>query len=151
MKKRTGEPWMPASRYAKGLSGVTVNLIVRDVRRSLAFHRLVLGATVVYDDANVAVLSGSGAEWLLHADHTYESHPVAATLDGNRSRGIGIEIRLHGRDPDAAEAEARRLGATVLSPASDRPHGLREAHILDPDGYLWVPDVPLPPPPPEAA
>jgi hypothetical protein len=40
-------------------------------------------------------------------------------------------------------AAARRLGYTVLSPAADTGHGPREAFILDPDGYTWVPDVPL--------
>ncbi len=142
---------MPAPRYAETLRGLTVNLIVRDVPRALPFHRLVLGAAVVYDDPDFAVLTGYGAEWMLHADHTYAGHALEATLAVEGMRGTGIEIRLHGRDPDAAEAEARNLGATVVSGASDRPHGLREVHILDPDGYLWVPDVPLPPPPLEAA
>ena len=53
-----------------------------------------------------------------------------------------MELRLHGRDPDAAEARARELGYTVLAGALDKPHGLREAYIVDGDGYLWVPDVP---------
>jgi len=25
----------------------------------------------------------------------------------------------------------------------DKPHGLREAYLIDPDGYIWVPDTPL--------
>ena len=50
----------------------------------------------------------------------------------------------YGVDPDRAEAAARRLGFTVLAPAADKPHGLREAFILDLDGYLWVPDLPRP-------
>ena len=24
----------------------------------------------------------------------------------------------------------------------DKPHGLREAYLVDVDGYVWVPDVP---------
>ncbi len=45
--------------------------------------------------------------------------------------------------PDEAEAAARRLGFTVLQGAMDKPHGLREAFLIDADGYLWVADVPL--------
>jgi len=30
-----------------------------------------------------------------------------------------------------------------LAGALDKPHGLREAYIIDQDGYLWVPGVPL--------
>ena len=81
---------------------------------------------------------------MLHADHTYRDHPLYGSLaDADLVRGIGAEIRLHGRDPDAAEATARELDYTVLAGAMDKPHGLREAFILDPDGYLWVPDVPV--------
>jgi hypothetical protein len=32
----------------------------------------------------------------------------------------------------------------VLAEAADKPHGLRESYIVDPDGYVWVPDRPLP-------
>ena len=31
----------------------------------------------------------------------------------------------------------------VVASAADKGHGLREAYLMDPDGYLWVPDVPL--------
>jgi hypothetical protein len=55
---------------------------------------------------------------------------------------VGAELRLHGRDPDAAEAAAKRLGYTVLASATDKPHGLREVFLIDSDGYLWVPDIP---------
>ena len=34
-------------------------------------------------------------------------------------------------------------GWTVLSGAVDKPHGQREAHIIDDDGYVWVPGVPI--------
>jgi len=48
---------------------------------------------------------------------------------------------LHGCDPDEAEAAARRLGFKVLVETTDKPHGLREAYLVDADGYVWVPDV----------
>src|SRR5215467_7384983 len=118
MKLRTNDPWMPAPDYGRSLRGLTVNLLVRDVGAALPFHREVLGAEVVYH------------------------HPVHPALTSGRDRGLGAEIRLHGLDPDVAEAAARRLGYTVLAPATDKPHGLREAYLLDTDGYLWVPDVP---------
>lgn len=144
MKRRTGEPWMPAAEYGRSLRGLTLNLLVRDVTRALPFHREVLGAEVVYADPDIAVLRRGGVEWMLHADHTYDRHPLHPTLGGGWPRGVGAELRLHGRDPDEAEAAARRLGFTVRSAATDKGHGLREAYILDADGYLWVPDVPTP-------
>jgi hypothetical protein len=60
-------------------------------------------------------------------------------------RGAGAELRLYGRDPDAAEAVARDLademGGVVLAGAADKPHGVREVYLLDPEGYCWVPTV----------
>jgi catechol 2,3-dioxygenase-like lactoylglutathione lyase family enzyme len=136
---------MPAPEYGRSLRGLTLNLLVRDVERALPFHRDVLGARVVYHDADFAVLSRDGVEWMLHADHAYDRHPVYPSLASEQPRGLGAELRLHGRDPDEAEAAARRLGYRVLVPATDKAHGLREAYLVDPDGYLWVPDIPRPP------
>jgi catechol 2,3-dioxygenase-like lactoylglutathione lyase family enzyme len=144
MKLRTGDPWMPAPEYGRTLRGLTINLLVRDIDAALRFAREVLGATVVYSDPDIAVLSHGDAEWMLHADHTYLEHPLHQNLAGVLKRGVGAEIRLHGCDPDKAEAAARRLGFTVLAGTVDKPHGLREAYLIDADGYLWVPDVPRP-------
>jgi catechol 2,3-dioxygenase-like lactoylglutathione lyase family enzyme len=142
MKLRTGDPWMPAPTYGRSLHGLSLNLLVRDIVTALPFHREVLGAEVVYSDPDFAVLRHGEAEWMLHADHTYLEHPLHQSLSHGLTRGVGAELRLHGRDPDEAEAMARRLGFTVLAGAKDKPHGLREAYLLDADGYLWVPDVP---------
>jgi len=144
MKRRTGDPWRPASDYGRSLRGLTVNLLVGDMAASLAFQRDVLGATVVYSDPDFAVVRGYGSEWMLHADHTYEGHPLHHQVSEVTARGTGIELRLHGCDPDAAVAAARAGGYIVVADPADKPHGLREAYIGDPDGYLWVPDRALP-------
>jgi catechol 2,3-dioxygenase-like lactoylglutathione lyase family enzyme len=133
---------MPAPQYSHTLQGLTLNLLVRDIARSLPFHREVLGAQVVYNDVDFAVLRYGEVEWMLHADHTYLDHPLHASLSDEIPRGVGAELRLHGRNPDEAEAIARRLGFAVLAGPIDKPHGLREAYLIDPDGYLWVPDIP---------
>ena len=142
MKLRTGEPWMPAPDYGRSLSGLTVNLLVRDIEAAPVFQRKVLAAETVYSDPDFAVLRFRDAEWMLHADHTYQDHPLYRSLNAELVRGIGTELRLHGRDPDAAERAARKHGYRVFDGATDKPHGLREAYIVDPDGYLWIPDVP---------
>ena len=132
-----------AVEYGKALRGLTVNLLVRDIDASLHFQREVLGATVVYSDAEFAAMEGYGASWMLHADSTYSRHPMRGAVEGFDVRGGGVEIRLHCCDPDRAEAAARRLNYTVLDSVADKPHGVREVFLLDPDGYIWVPDTPL--------
>jgi catechol 2,3-dioxygenase-like lactoylglutathione lyase family enzyme len=143
MKLRTGDPWMSGAQYARTLRALTVNLIVRDIEAALAFERGVLGAEVVYSDPDFAVVRAHGAEWMLHADHTYQGHALESELWGVTRRGAGIELRLHGCDPDRAEQAARRLGYNVLAGAADKGHGMREVFIKDRDGYVWVPDVPI--------
>lgn len=142
-KTRTGDPWMPAPAYGRSLNGLGVNLLVADIAASVAFAKAVLGADAVYADPDFAVLRLDGMEWMLHADHTYDRHPLRGLVSGLVGRGAGVELRLHGVDPDAVERRARAAGHTVLAGAVDKPHGLREAYVLDPDGYCWVPDRPV--------
>ena len=142
-KKRQGDPWMPAPAFGRSLEGMSVNLLVSDVAAAAAFAQTVLGAEPVYTDPDFAVMRRGATQWMLHADHTYENQPLAGFVKGIDGRGAGVEIRLHRSDPDGAEARARAAGHTVLAGAVDKPHGLREAYILDPDGYCWVVDRPL--------
>jgi len=142
-KKRTGEPWMPADDYGRRLPRLTVNLLVRDVARSVEFYAAVLGARVHYSDPDMAALEVGGIEFMVHADHTYDEHPLASRLASPAPRGTGAELRLFGVDPDAVEARARAQGATVVQPTSDKAHGWREVMVADPDGYVWAIGMPL--------
>jgi catechol 2,3-dioxygenase-like lactoylglutathione lyase family enzyme len=138
--------FMSADEYGRSLKGLGVNLLVRDVGRSVAFARDVLGAAVGYADKDFAVLRyltpRASGEWMLHADGTYHANPLLPLLDDSAPRGLGVEIRLYDCDPDAAVRRAKAHGHHVLQEATDKPHGLREAYILDPDGYCWVPGRP---------
>ena len=131
---------MSASQYGRSLRGLTVNLIVRNMARMLEFQRLVLEAEIVYEDPDFAVFEGYGAQWMAHADHTYDHNPLEVLQTPNQPRGGLVELRVHGCDPDRAEQQARQRGYQVVQAAADKPHGLREAYLRDAEGYLWVPD-----------
>ncbi len=141
MKLRTGQPWMTGAEYGRSLTGFGVNLLVREIAPSVVFQRTVLGATIVYEDPDFAVLRHGATEMMLHADHTYDRHPIRMRLGDKR--GNGVELRLHRTDPDAAEAAARAGGYEIMASAADKGHGLREVYIVDPDGYIWVADRPI--------
>lgn len=143
-KKQTGAPWMPADEYGRSLPRLTVNLIVREVARAAAFYEKVLGARVLYSDADFAALQVQGIDFMLHADHTYDQHPMAGRLASDGPRGTGAELRLLGIEPDAVEARARSHNAVVVQAACDKPHGWREVMVADPDGYVWAVGVALP-------
>jgi uncharacterized glyoxalase superfamily protein PhnB len=135
--------WMPADEYGRALPGFTVNLLVRDVMKSLPFYRDVLQATVRYADADFAALELNGTEFMLHADHTYDQHPLYTRLQAAGLRGTGAELRVMGIDPDALEARARAVGASVRQPSRDFPHGWRDVMLEDLDGYIWAVGVPI--------
>jgi catechol 2,3-dioxygenase-like lactoylglutathione lyase family enzyme len=142
-----GNGFPSADTYGRSLKGLGINLLVRDVARSARFARDVLGAEIVVSDADFAVLQQGPAgphqaSWMLHADGTYHSHPLPGLLSDVQIRGVGVEIRLYHCDPDKAAASAKAHQHHVLAEPADKPHGLREAYILDPDGYCWVPSLP---------
>ncbi len=143
MKKRPPDQTPPVSAAAYGhrLRGLGFNLLVRDVPRAVRFARDVLGATSIYDDVDFAAMRLSGADFMFHADHTYADNPLSGLVRGLEGRGAGVELRVYACDPDLACANARTGGWTVLSAATDKPHGLREAMILDDEGYCWVPGI----------
>jgi uncharacterized glyoxalase superfamily protein PhnB len=143
MKRRQGVPWMAADAYAHSLSGLTVNLLVHQIDAALDFHERVLMVKTIYSDPDFAVVRGYDAEWILHADHTYDEHPARKRLQAFPQRGGALELRLHGCDPDAAARRAQALGYEVIQTPTDKAHGLRETYLVDSDGYLWVPDMPV--------
>ncbi len=148
MKKRPPDqtPWMDPPAYGRTLRpGIGFNLLVRDIERAVRFATEALGATVTYADDDFAALRLAGAEWMLHADHTYSDNALAGIVKDVEARGAGVELRLYGIDPDEIEARARAGGWTVLAGAIDKPHGLREAVIIDDEGYVWVPGIALKP------
>lgn len=145
MKKSTKTPFMPAGDYGRGLKGFNVNLLVREVAPVAAFLREVLGIAPIYEDPDLAIFGHEGAEWMIHAEHTYDDRPMLVRSRQADQRGAGCELRLYNLDPDAVEARARALGHQVLAPSEDKPHGLRECYLIDPEGYVWVPSRALPP------
>jgi uncharacterized glyoxalase superfamily protein PhnB len=137
MKRKNGA-WMSADAYGRALPKFTVNLLVREVRRAMPFYRDVLGAAVHYSDEDFAALELQGTQFMLHADHAYDHHPVAGRLKIAGQRGTGVELRVMGIDPDQAQARARAAKVRVVQEARDFPHGWRDVMLEDPDGYIWA-------------
>jgi hypothetical protein len=95
-KTRTGDPFMSADEYGCALPRFSVSLLVRDVTKSLSFYRDVLGASVRYADNDFAALSLLGTDFMLHADHAYDHHPLFTRLQATQERGVGAELRFLG-------------------------------------------------------
>jgi predicted enzyme related to lactoylglutathione lyase len=130
----------PARDFAHSLQGISLNLLVRDVPGHVAFLVAVFGMNAHRTSRDFAILTYHGQAFQIHSDASFASHPLPSLLPESGPRGAGIELRLHETDPDTACAQAEAAGGIVLAAPRDKPgHGLREAVILDPAGYAWVP------------
>lgn len=130
--------------FGASLRGIGLNILVRDVEATAATLVAVfdMGAHRLSED--FAIMTYGDQLFQLHSDTTYARNPLLNVLPENPPRGGGIEIRLYDSDPDTATERAEAAGLTILQAPRDKPHGLREAYILDGDGYAWVPSRPLP-------
>ena len=88
-KTRTGDAFMPADEYGRAMPRFSVNLLVRKVENSVRFYRDVVGVNVRYADGDFAALELHGWEFMLHADHTYDHHPLFARLAGSGEATTG--------------------------------------------------------------
>lgn len=140
-KLRKGDPWMPGFRYGALLPPLSLNLIVKDVQTAVRFYQDVLGAEVHYYDIDFGALRAGPAEVMLHADHTHDEHSWYPQLAAGAARGLGLQIRLLGVDPDEVQRRAEAAGADIVAPATNKGHGWREVLVRDPDGYEWAAGV----------
>lgn len=132
-----------AEEFGASLRGIGLNLLVRDVKARCAMLETVFAMKCHQVTEDFAIVSYGDQLFQLHSDGTYHSHPLPGLLPEAGARGAGLEIRLYDTDPDQAVKLGEAAGMHVLQPPTDKPHGLREAYLLDQDGYAWVPSRPL--------
>lgn len=135
------EKFISGDEYGRSLKGFGVNLLVKNVKRSIEFQVNVLGVEAIFGNEDFAIMRYQDHEWMLHADHTYGDNPLPSLISDDQGRGAGIELRLYNVDPAVAASKATDFGGGVLQEPTDKPHGLHEAYLYDPDGYVWVPSV----------
>ncbi|MDG1859197.1 MAG: hypothetical protein P8I94_08840, partial [Emcibacteraceae bacterium] len=116
---------------------------VTDIDATVKFSKDILLTHTIMTDDGFAILRSGETLWMLHGDETYHSNPLGGIVAGVKGRGQGIELRLYDIDPDEAEARANESDYIILAGCANKPHGLRECYILDPDGYCWVISRPL--------
>ncbi|NCQ24561.1 MAG: glyoxalase [Rhodobacteraceae bacterium CG17_big_fil_post_rev_8_21_14_2_50_63_15] len=131
------------AEFGATLTGLGLNLLVRDVRTEAVFLADVFGMTAHRQSADYAIMAYHGQILQLHADQTYARHPLFDLLPETPPRGTGASIHLFQSDPDRAVTRAEAMGAVILQSPTNKPHGLRECCILCDNGYAWVASRPL--------
>lgn len=131
---------VPPPEFGHALRAISVNLLCRDVVAEVSFLIATFDLVAHRVSRDYAILLHAGQPLQLHSDPTYANHPLPGLLPETGPRGAGVEIRLHEADPDRAAAQAEAAGGMVLQAPTDKTaHGLREAVILSPAGYAFVP------------
>lgn len=130
--------------FGRSLRGVGVNILTRDLPALARFLEAAFGLTIHRQGRDFALAAHDGMLIQLHADATFAAHPLHRLLPEAAPRGAGVQLYLFGIDPDAAAARADAAGGTVIEPPRTKPHGLREATILAPEGQAFSPAIAVP-------
>lgn len=131
-----------AADFGRSLTGLGLNLLCRDVRGMAAFLEGVFGLGIHRLSDDFALVRHGAVLIQLHSDATFARHPLHDLLPESPPRGAGVQLYLFGIDPDTAVLRAEDHGGMVIEPPANKPHGLREATILSPEGYAFSPAVP---------
>jgi catechol 2,3-dioxygenase-like lactoylglutathione lyase family enzyme len=117
-----------------GDGSLRVELFVADLDRSAGFYVEVLGFRVERNDPGyVAVRRGSATIGIGLMSGLPAAHPILSR-SGERG-GLGVELVIEVPDVDALYRSVVASGWPVATPPGDRPWGLRDFRLLDPDGY----------------
>jgi catechol 2,3-dioxygenase-like lactoylglutathione lyase family enzyme len=113
-----------------------VTLFVDSIDEAKAFYQKVFSPEIVYQDEVSSVLKFSGAmiNLLSATEAPALVEPTAVAAPGSGARAL-FTIKVD--DVDAACAELRAHGVTLLNGPIDRPWGRRTAAFADPSGHVW--------------
>ena len=77
--------------YGRQLSGLGINLLVKEILASVGFLVEVMEVEQVYSNPDFAIMAHAGEEFMLHADSTYHSNPLLSLTGDGTVRGIGVD------------------------------------------------------------
>jgi lactoylglutathione lyase len=109
-----------------------VILYVRDLDRSIAFYRDVVGLSFKFTESGYAEFNTEGVKFALFERAKLPSLIGRPATDGGPSGEIAFVVD----DVDAEATRVRAAGVEILSGPVDRPWGHRTFHFLDPDGNV---------------
>lgn len=116
--------------------GLRLELFVEDLDRAIAFYGEVLGFTLLRREEGYAsvrrggVTLGLGPIAKLPDVGGYFTRPRLA-----KGKGLGVEIVLEVEDLEAELARVEAAGWPLVEGLRERPWGLADFRIADPDGY----------------
>jgi lactoylglutathione lyase len=129
-----------ATQEALTVRAVVLSLTAKDLSKSIAWYRDVLGFTVDYQRDQDGKPTSAGIRSGCSTIHLNQD-------DGGRGwdrvKGEGFSITFDtAQDVDAIAARIKARGAPLVMEPADMPWGVRMLRVTDPDGYrlgVWRP------------
>ena len=121
-----------------------LELFVKSVPDSMDFYTRVLGfEPVSYQPDDYSVFRKGTVQISLQSQsHLSDDHPLKPH---NRPVGLGIEIVLEVEDVEAAYAKVQAEQWRIADILAERPWGLRDFRVLDPNGfYIRITELTVP-------
>jgi catechol 2,3-dioxygenase-like lactoylglutathione lyase family enzyme len=115
-----------------------LELFVENLDASVAFYERALGFRVARRELEYASLRRGDAELGLAPITKLPPRGAGPGFSQERlrrDRGVGVEIVLEVEDLAVAVDAVERAGYGLVEPPRERPWGLRDFRLADPDGY----------------
>lgn len=115
-----------------------IGLFVRDMARTVAFYRDVMGMATNWEGAPNAELTSGACKLILYSRPDFEkmtgrSYTYPTGLNGTMELAFDLPTFA---DVDAEYARVTAAGAEPVFPPTDEPWGQRTCYVADPDGNL---------------
>ncbi|MHB0968217.1 MAG: VOC family protein [Thermoanaerobaculia bacterium] len=112
------------SPYVDAAEQLAVELFVHDIERSVAFYTD-LGFELLRSDGDFALLAWEGVRFMVERRPDLAPKGVAPSMN----------VRVLVPDVDAVWRKVNERHIPVFASIADRPYGLRDFTIVDPDGF----------------
>ncbi|MFC3040852.1 VOC family protein [Virgibacillus xinjiangensis] len=114
---------------------IRVELFVACLKSSVEFYRDVLAFQVPgeLDSSYISVRKGNAVLGLSEMKNLPDHHPLKATAD--QRPGLGVELVLEADDVEQVYDQVKAKAYPIHMELADRPWGLKDFRVVDPDGY----------------
>jgi catechol 2,3-dioxygenase-like lactoylglutathione lyase family enzyme len=120
------------TRYVDPTEQLVTEILVRDIRGSVAFYRR-LGFELLRDGGDFVELTWEDHRLFLAESSAFRDVHDAASATPPRFPLANVRVMVP--DVDEYWKLANDIGAKIIVPVADRYYGLRDFTIADPDGF----------------
>jgi len=120
------------SRYEDPTEQLVTEIVVRNIRDSVAFYRR-LGFELLRDGGDFVELTWEGHQLFLAELSAFPE--TSAVVEATPPRFPVANVRVMVANVDDYWKLVNDIGARIIIPVADRYYGLRDFTIADPDGF----------------